>query len=141
MSDLFKTEMELWQVQRHEKGKMQFLLRKTLKHSVRLIFKKTLKYWLSYHFERHVPKCVQSILFIRGFFIHGFAYSRFFPSKMQHLVADFLEKTANMDQIYKRFRDISTLIRGFFRKSVDKYLFAVFLEIREKKGTWRKNRE
>ena len=64
----------------------------------------------------------------------------FFPSKMQHLFADFLEKTANMDQIYKRFRDISTLIRGFFRKSVDKYLFAVFWKSAKKRYLEKKPR-
>ena len=33
----------------------------------------------------------------------------------------------------ERFCDISTLIRGFFRKSVDKYLFAVFWKSAKKK--------
>ena len=35
--------------------------------------------------------------------------------------------------LISRLRDISTIIRGFSEKSVDKYLSAVFHEIRGKK--------
>ena len=77
--------------------------------------------------------CTKFISTVRVHTLHSrFFYSQIclfavFPSKMQHLFADFLEKTANIDQIYKRLCEFSTLIRGFFRKSVGKYLFAVLL--------------
>ena len=50
----------------------------------------------------------------------------------QHLFSVF-QKTANNIENGERFCDISTLIRGFFQKTVDKYLFAVFWKSAKKR--------
>ena len=53
------------------------------------------------------------------------SYSRFSPKNPRISVSYYINGV--------RLRDISTLIRGFSEKSVDKYLSAVFLRSAEKK--------
>ena len=65
-------------------------------------------------------------LLIRGlifskFFFHGFHEKPRISVEISHLFADFLGKTANMN------REFSTLIRGLFRKTANKYLFTIFI--------------
>ena len=58
------------------------------------------------------------------------SYSRFSPKNLRISVSHYINGV--------RLRDISTLIRGFSEKSVDKYLSADFLRSAEKKDSGKK---
>ena len=73
----------------------------------------------------YYPVCVQSILFFRGFFIRGFAYSRFFlqipffadfqKTANKYLSTDFRKKPRISVEKSPNLSPFSILIHGFLK--------------------------